>query len=180
MVAFPDIAPVGICHLARSVHDASHDCYHGAFEMGSLCLDFFECCLEVIHRPAASWACDVFRLVESPSCGLHKFIREILPDTGCRDVHLDTILIQEGAFDGDFVQVLVKEPLSEVTGHVHEQGFIGRGVVARDGPPARHRNRCHGRHDLTVISGSKILCYRNFRFRILGKGNSNRISYPFR
>ena len=40
-------------------------------------LDLLECVLEIVHRPSAAGAGNVFRLVETPSGCLHKLIFEI-------------------------------------------------------------------------------------------------------
>ena len=76
-VAFTHIAPVGISHFPRTVHYASHDCYHHAFQVCGAFLDLIEGLLKIVHRASASRAGYVFRSVESASGSLHQFVCEI-------------------------------------------------------------------------------------------------------
>ena len=64
MVAFADIAPVGVSHLTGAVNYAAHDSDDHVLHAGSTLLNLLKGLLKVVHRPPASGASDVLRLVE--------------------------------------------------------------------------------------------------------------------
>ena len=81
-VAFADVAPVGVCHFARTVDDAAHYGDDHAFEVFCTAFYFFECAFEVVHRAAATRAGDVFRSVETSAGSLHEFICDVAQEVG--------------------------------------------------------------------------------------------------
>ena len=78
-------------------------------------LHLLERFLKVVHSSSATWASDIFRLIETPSGSLHQLIDEVGTDSGFLNRNLVARFILICASEFKFVQSLIQQSLTEIT-----------------------------------------------------------------
>ena len=114
-ITFTNIAPISISHFSWTVYNTSHDSNDHSFKVCGSAFYFFKCTLEVIHSTAAAWAGNIFWTVEAATCCLHEFINEIFSIFRTIENDFCSIVVEIGTSQLNFIQLLVKKSLTEVT-----------------------------------------------------------------
>ena len=152
---FSDVAVIGISHFAGTVDDASHDGNDHILEVTGPLLHGLERLLQIVHRPSATGAGDVFRTIEPAPAGLKEFVRKIGGEGGFQ--------IREG----DRVDRMVQQRLPEIAGRFKDD-LLARREAGSDGAiPGRG------------VAVREILCYWKFILRRFRKRNPHGISNSF-
>lgn len=70
--------------------------------------------LKVVHCPATTWTCDIFRLIEPPAGSLHKFILKIFSHARLLYRYSVAFIVRESSGDMHLIQLFIQQSFAEI------------------------------------------------------------------